>query len=352
MQDGGGVSLFILRTYERMMRNHEIELVLFTQSDYDDYSERIKENGWGQEFIPSLKKNPIKNIITWIKLMKKYSEFNFIHFNLNNAIYWFPILLSKIARKNVIIQSHTSNLMGDSKVKKVLHRIGKNVISKLATRTVAVSDLAYEFMFKSGNKIIIPVGINTTDFKFSSTIRKHLRETLSLEGKTVIGHVGGFTPVKNHEFIIKLMNELVNINKDYHLILIGAGKTLDKISNMIKEYNLEDSVSILGFKRNVADYYNMMDIFIYPSFYEGFPTAVVEAQTNGLPVIMSNTIDKKAIINKNLTCQEDIQFTEKWVSDLRNIKLNTANRENSNLLISGHDIGVIADKLYRLFEVK
>lgn len=346
MQNGGGVSLFILRTYERMQQQHDISLVLFTQDGYNDYTERIHNNGWKQEFIPSIKANPIRNILVWIKLLKKYSDFNNIHFNLNNAIFWLPIFLSKILNKNVIVQSHTSSFIGNNKIKWVLHKIGRVFISKLADECTAVSDLAFRFMFNlNRNHDIIPVGIDTDEFRYSDIERNHLRKLYNLDGKIIIGHVGGFTPVKNHKFMIKIIDELSKKNKNYHLILIGDGNDYNEIKKIIKEKNIEEYVSLLGFKEKISEYYNMMDIFIYPSYYEGFPTSVIEAQTNGLPVIMSDTITDEAIIDKKTAVQKSIKNEKTWVDTILKTSLNNTRNLPSGR-IKSYDVGVIADRLY------
>ena len=114
------------------------------------------------------------------------------------------------------------------------------------------------------------------------------------------------------------MNELNQRYPDkYKLILIGQGESMKMIQDMINEYHLQNSVILPGVVSNVNDYLQAKDIFCFPSRFEGLGLSLVEAEANGLPCVISNTIPKEAVVNKAVDALgiEDSNINE-WVDSI------------------------------------
>ena len=136
--------------------------------------------------------------------------------------------------------------------------------------------------FENGCNLILN-GVNTDEFRFSKEIRREIRKTLHLEGAFVVGHSGRMSKVKNQQYLIRLMPELLKVRSDAKLLLIGDGEDSDNINAMIHEMGLNSYVIRLGRVLNVYDYLNAMDVFVFPSLYEGMPLSILEVQASGLP---------------------------------------------------------------------
>lgn len=164
----------------------------------------------------------------------------------------------------------------------------------------------------------MPNALDYTVFKFSEEKRKKIRNELNLNEKKIIGHVGRFNEQKNHDFLIDIFYELHKQEANTHLLLIGKGELEEKIKNKISNLGLDEFVTILPPVSNVNEYYMAMDVFVFPSFFEGMPNVVVEAQATGLPCVISDTITKEANITENIVYrsinEEILNWTESIIS--------------------------------------
>lgn len=102
--------------------------------------------------------------------------------------------------------------------------------------------------------------------------------------------MGRFTSQKNHAWLIRVFAEIAAQQADAVLLLIGEGELLPKVKRQVAQLGLTDRVRFVGAKEQVAPYYQAMDVFVLPSYYEGLPGVAVEAQYNGLPCVLADTI--------------------------------------------------------------
>ena len=149
-------------------------------------------------------------------------------------------------------------------------------LSKLyANNYFACTEYAGKWLF--GKKVVerkelnvINNAIDLKKFEFNKNTRKALRKELGIKEDTlIIGHVGRFMKQKNHDFLIEVFNEVYKKNQNTLLILIGQGPLLSEIKQKAINLNIEDKVKFIGQVTDVEKYYNIMDIFLFPSIYEG-----------------------------------------------------------------------------------
>lgn len=161
---------------------------------------------------------------------------------------------------------------------------------------LACSDRAGEWMFgdrwmAEGKVTVLPNGIPLREYAFQPDVRRQVRDSWHVGVNTlVVGHVGRFTTQKNHSFLLEIFAELHRKQPDSLLVLAGVGELQDAARSKAEELHLTDSVRFLGFRSDVAELLQGMDIFLMPSLYEGFPVTGVEAQAAGLPCVFSDTI--------------------------------------------------------------
>ena len=100
------------------------------------------------------------------------------------------------------------------------------------------------------------------------------------------------------------------------LLLVGTGNLKDRIRKRVTELNLTDDVIFLGNRNDVNDLMQAMDIFVFPSHYEGLPVTLVEAQASGLPIIKSNYVPDQCIMTPNVYTLSLSDSSKEWANEI------------------------------------
>lgn len=297
--------------------------------------------------IPSYRKNIFKFILELKKIFEK-EKYDIVHSNMNTLSVFVLYAAKKAKIKIRIAHSHSTTNKKEWK-KNMIKNMLKPFSKLYATHYFACGELAGRWMF--GNKTfnkgkvkIINNAIDIRKFKFDPNIRKKIRSELKLDDSFVIGHIGRFMKQKNHKFLIDIFNEYQYKVPNSVLLLVGEGSLFEKIKKMVEEKGLSDKVVFVGAVVNPEEYYQAMDCFVLPSLYEGLPVVGIEAQANGLPLLLSNSITKEVVINDNVK-QLSLKKREEWILELDNIFGFKKNRGYSQIENSKYDIVIEADKL-------
>ena len=178
-------------------------------------------------------------------------------------------------------------------------------------------------------------------FKFDKIKRDEMRKSLGIsQNNTVYGHIGRFSNQKNHSYLIDIFKNIKEKDISAKFVLVGTGELESQIKDKVDKYNLSDDVMFLGVRSDIPDILSAFDLFVFPSFYEGMPNTVVEAQATGLPCIISDTITRQSNITglvEFLSIDVDPKvWAEKCVSH-KKTRVDTTNI----LQNSGYNIDVI-----------
>ncbi|MGN1190479.1 MAG: glycosyltransferase [Candidatus Ornithospirochaeta sp.] len=166
--------------------------------------------------------------------------------------------------------------------------------------------------FSVSNTVVVKNGIDLNRYRHPNLCRKEMREALSIsEDAYVIGHVGRFSPEKNHRFIIDVFSLLFDKEPKAFLLLIGSGDKREDIERVIKERGIEDKVKILSSRTDIPELLNAMDVFILPSLYEGLPVSLIEAQAAGKRCVVSENVNPSAFVS-NLVVSLSLDDKNKW----------------------------------------
>lgn len=309
----GGIETLLMNIYRNIDRNQFKFYFLCYGFDHYDYEDEIYELGGKIIRLPQ-PKNPIKLIMQIKKIIKTY-EIQIVH---SHTYYNSAYVMIAAKQCNINARITHSHNISDNKPqtakRKFYGYICKKIINKYTKYFFACGEEAGASLFDKRKKVkIISNGIDIEKFRFNSVIRKKLRLEHNISNdEIVIGHIGRFNDQKNHNFIIEFYNEYFKINSHSKLLLIGNGELLDEIKSKVNKLGLENNVIFLGSIDNVYDYYNIMDIFILPSLFEGLGMVGIEAQINGLKVLasdnvplelnVSNTVDFLPIGNEAINC--------------------------------------------------
>lgn len=167
---------------------------------------------------------------------------------------------------------------------------------------------------------VINNAIDAEKFVFNKAIRNSIRKKMNIENKFVVGNIGRLSYQKNHKFMLEILEEISILNSDVLLILIGEGELRQEIQQLIIKMNLQDKVMLLGNQENTYEILQAMDVFLFPSHFEGLGIALVEAQASGLNCIASDIIPPECKITdlvKFISLNKNAKF---WANEVNKIK--------------------------------
>jgi glycosyltransferase EpsF len=228
----------------------------------------------------------------------KEGKYKIVHSHMN-SLSVFALFAAKTAGVPIrIAHSHSTSGKGE-----LLKNLIKNLLRPLskvcATHCFACSAHAGRWLFgrkafQAGKIKIIKNAINVDKFKFEDKVRARTRRELGVEGKIVVGHVGRFSPQKNHMFMLEVFRETLRLEPESVLLLIGDGKLFSKVKEKAQSLRIANSILFLRTRNDLHELYQAMDVFLLPSLYEGLPISGLEAQCSGLPCIFSSEISDEA----------------------------------------------------------
>ncbi len=297
----GGIQQFLVENIKHMDKN-KVDIDVLTLDDNETYplENTIKELGCNFYKLKGVWINSPKDYLKYKKAInnffKDHHDYKVVHLNASSKNF----LLLKYAKKyNIpirIAHSHNIGFQTKNKLKIVFGNLLKHSLKKYATDYFACSYLAGAWLFGKKNvenkKVkVIHNAVDYQKFKYNEEIRDKIRKEFKVKKKELlIGNVGRFTTQKNHTFLIDIFYEMTKINPNTKLILVGIGEKEEEIKTKVKELNIEDKVIFAGFRKNVNEIMQAMDIFLLPSLYEGLPVVGVEAQASGLPCFTSKDV--------------------------------------------------------------
>ncbi len=320
----GGVDAVIMNYYRNIDRSKvQFDFIVDSDSKFIPRDE-IESLGGRIYIVPPYQKLG-KYIPALIKLFKQ-NKYQIVHSNIN-TLSVFPLFAAKKAGVPIrIAHSHSTAAKGETK-KNILKYILRPFSKVFATHYVACSEYAGEWLFgkkamESGKVTIFNNAIDLNKFKFDENVRNEVRKELGIEDKFVIGHVGRLCFQKNQEFLIDIFEEVHRRDPNSVLLLIGDGEDREKIENRIKDIH---GVFLLGNRNDVDRMYQAMDVFIFPSKYEGLGNVVVEAQVCGVPVIVSDNVPEVVRISDGvvfLSLSADIKiWAEKALNNVNAVSI-------------------------------
>lgn len=353
----GGIETFIMNVYRNIDRTKmQFDFILHTENE-SSYEKEIKHLGGRIFRIPSRRQGLSNNRKHLETFFEEHKEYRIVHQHASSLSYIMPL---KIAKKNGvpirIIHAHSTK-EGGSFFHKYLHLLNAKNIDKIATHYYACSDFAADWFYnkKILNKLnfkIIKNGIKSADFSFNPVIREELRKKLNINEKFVIGHVGRFSSVKNHKFLVEIFKSIHNVDSSSLLILVGEGETKDEIQDMVNDLGLSNSVIFTGLQNNIAKWLQVMDVFVFPSIYEGLPVSLIEAQASGLQCIVSDTITKQVNITERIRYL-DLSEPQKWIEAILERDQKYRRQDSAKMIKdSGYDIEQVTQYLYNIYTEK
>lgn len=340
-----------IAAYAAAMERTNIELtILATNQPAKEITKRVESLDCSIAVIPYRKENIRKYIIELYQYLKR-SKFDIIHVHGSSAIMTIELMVAKLAGCKIRI-AHSHNTTCENKR---IDSMLRPVFYHSYTHAFACGQDAGRWLFKGCNFTVVPNGRDLNKYEYNEQRRSYWRRELSLQQDDfVIGHVGRFNYQKNHEYIVRIFQEVAQRKENAHFVLIGTGENFEKIKEEIHKAGLDEQIQLLGSINNVEELLSAFDIMILPSRYEGLPIVVIEWQASGLPCIISDSITDECVITglvRKLSIQD---LPEVWADAIIKTTIPDRNGTKKHIKLdmreSGYDIETGAKKLKDLYQ--
>lgn len=294
--DIGGAEAFVMNLY-RIVDREKVQFDFIKHVSHKGvFEDEIAKMGGRIYQCPQYTgKNHFSYCKWWNHFFVEHPEYHVIHGHIRST----ASIYLRIAKKHGLVTiAHSHNTSNGSGVSAIVKNIMQLPIRYQADYLFACSDKAGKWLY--GEKAVmrpnyrmIPNGIDLERFAFNKERRDQMRQELGIaEGAFVLGHIGRITVPKNHKFLVELFAEYHKNELNSKLLLVGDGELFENVKQQVDQLGIGDAVIMAGSRTNTEDYYQAMDVFVFPSLWEGLPVSLVEAQANGLSCLVPDTLTK------------------------------------------------------------
>ena len=339
---GSGLMSVIMNYYRFIDRSKvQFGFVYFKDIKVNTYEDEIKSLG-GECFLikePSLSYSYKRYVENFFNDHKDYHIFHLHELYLG-------LIFSPCAKKKagmiIIGHAHTTKF-AESRLSSIRNKIlcipNRWQLNYMMACSVDAGKTYFGKRIEDKNRFsVLKNAIEVDKYSFNMEKRKSYRKALSInDGEFVVGHIGRFSPPKNHIFISKIIEMCASNTKNYRFVLIGDGPLKTEIENVINAHGLSKTVLFLGNRNDVGSLYSAMDAFILPSTFEGLGIVAIEAQVNGLPCFVSQYVPDDALI-LNTTKKLSIDDPKEWMQALEQTDMKREKNAIEEVSLHGYDI--------------
>lgn len=339
--DAGGISAVVLNYYRFIDRTKIHFDIALTVPEAGQNAHALQDLGAAIFFLP-LKSKGMKAFQQALTELLQKGQYDALHVHENETSYVALQVAKKMGIRCRIAHSHTSSPWEGWKGE--LRRLSGVVLNyQVSTHVIGCGQLAGDRVFGKWNMrrskaLVLPNAVDTGRFVYDPQLRREVRAELGVENCFVIGMVGRLSEEKNNCYGLELMPRILQEIPNAVLVVAGNGPDEEKFRAKIRELHLENAVRQLGRRSDVDRLYQAFDVYLLPSFTEGFPVAAVEAMSSGLPVLLSDVITRELAFGSAVTYLP-LEDMEQWVRTITKWQTDT-DRAERQTEPAGHGLDV------------
>lgn len=327
----GGTEAFIMSNYRQLDKSkYQFDFLVFVENDYP-YLEEIESLG-GRVFfcgLPAITKLKVfeNNVI---KIIRENGPYDIVHSHVNIQNGFVMKAAHKAGIKRRISHSHDTSGKGATGINFLVQCWKDYLIKRYATDFLACSSAAGSYLY--GQKLfaekgrMIPNGIDLRPFFEAGNRRSFLLKEFDIPQKCnlIVGNITRFEPKKNPTFTVKVFKKLLKRYPEAVLLLGGPdGGELNKIRGLVRELDISDHVRFIGSRRDIPDCLNLIDVYLFPSLFEGLGIGFLEAQASACLCVASKGVSEEASIVETSTMYLSLDETPDVWAELIATKLET-----------------------------
>ena len=290
--------------------------------------------------------------------LRQHPEYRIIHSHLEERSY-FALKIAKEEGVPVRI-AHAHSVPKGINLKMMMRLYFRKRLGKYYTHPFACGEKPAKWLFGTTEDVtIMKNAIDTESFKYNKNTRYKIRKSLKIkENQMVVGHIGRFTQEKNQLFLVEIFNEVNKQLPNSRLLLIGGGKPIaeikykEKVKNKVKEMGLNSKVQFLGVREDIEKLMQGIDVLVMPSLSEGFPVTLVEAQSAGIPCLVSDAVSNEVNVTGEMQYKSIEEEPIEWANKILSLMNTEVNREEmcETVAKSGLEVKENAKWLEKFYE--
>lgn len=348
--DRAGIETMLMNYYRHIDRSKVQFDFIVNKAKPGDYDDEIRRMGGRIFRSPGLNPLHYPQYLRFVREVVAQDErIRIVHAH-NEAMGLYALNGAKHAGIKVrIAHAHNTRIIRDYKWP--LKMLCKLFLPAAATDLWSCGRDAGIYFFGKKNweerGVIIHNAIETDTFRFDPAVRAQMRAQYQLEDKVVLGHVGRFNVQKNHARLLTIFAAFLKLQPNAVLVLIGEGELEDTVRAQAEALGIADKILFAGLQSRVCDWYQMMDLFLMPSLFEGLPVVGVEAQASGLPCIFSDAVPDEVVLSDRAVCFPLASGDGAWAAEIqRMLQLGTDRAAGADIIrAAGYDIYTEAARL-------
>ncbi len=355
--DRGGAETMVMNLYRNIDRSKiQFDFVIHTERKCD-YTDEIEAMGGKIYSVQRYKGyNHFPYVNEWKRFFEKHTEYRIVHAHIRSTA---SIILNIAGKYGLFTISHSHSTSSGNGISAIVKNILQYSIRNVADYYFACSVQAGQWLYgkkvvSSTNFKVLKNAIDVTMYPYSVEKREKVYRELQIpDGSFVIGHVGRFVEVKNHIFLIEVFEKIYALNNKAVLLLVGDGPLMNEVMQKCKNKEFENSVFFLGGRNDVAKLLSAMDVFVFPSVYEGLGIVAIEAQAAGLHTICADTIPEEARISGLFHYLSLNDTKDRWAEEILKYSESYKREDMTSTVIeAGYDICSTAKWLQDFYENK
>lgn len=347
-----GQETFLMNLFRKIDRQQIHFDFLCSENRPGDYDAEIAALGGHVIHLPPVTAGGVRKHWQFMRLLRqtlKAHPCDVFHIHTHHAFDAVKEVLAARAAgvKTVVVHCHSTS----AQFHITAHKICRAILSILPIKRLACSKAAGHWMFCGERFTVIPNGLDLDAFGYDASVRALVRQEQGWDGKRIVGHVGRFTQAKNHRFLIEIFEKLHDQHPDTQMVLVGQGEMEAEIRALVAQKGLAEAVSFLGVRDDLPRLYAGMDLFLFPSLFEGLGIVLIEAQACGLPVLTSDAIPSEAFVTDMMQAMPLSASAQTWADKAEQMLSDAAPRGDTHEAIAeaGYDIRRLAADLKKVY---
>lgn len=345
--DRGGLETMLMNYYRRIDRNKVQFDFLVHREERGAYDDEIELLGGKIYRLPRLVSWSVSYLSSLNNFFDEHPKYKIIHVHQDCLS---SVILKVAAQHDIPVRiAHSHNADQDKNIKYPIKLWYRRSIPRYATNLFACGRDAGDWMFRGAPYSIINNAIDAAAYSFNQDKHTEMRYRLNLTDELVVGHVGRFNTQKNHPFLLEIFAVLVKKEPNAVLLLVGGGANMSKTQAKAQALGITENVRFLGVCSDVTDLMQAMDVFVFPSLYEGLGIALIEAQAAGLPCVVSDTIPKEAYLTDLVKSESLSDSPDIWAEKILAMRNVPRTDRRAEIAAHGFDITTEAVKLQEFY---
>lgn len=351
--NAGGAETFLMKIYRRLDKSKYQMDFCINVPEKCFYEDEITALGGRIYRIPSKSENR-KEFARQLEELVCTQGYASVLRITSNAMGFMDLKIAQKAGARICAVRSSNSSDGGGWKSWLAHRLGRLLYGKYVDVKFAPSDLAAKYTFgekayAKGEVTILHNAVDLDVYHYDPEGRKGIHKEFGINDDTLlVGHVGRFARQKNHAFLLKIFAEMVKERPNSKLLLVGMGELEQQLRDQALALGIEKKVIFAGVRSDIPQVLSAMDVFVFPSLYEGMPNTVIEAQATGLPCVIADTITREANITGLVQYLSLDTPPEQWAEQA--LAAVTCSRKDtiSDFIDNQYDIQSVADQFVRL----